>query len=85
MSCVDCLQADLDASLVEHAVPPVVAARPHFGNPEDAPARPSIFSGVLYKLPSSATSELPAFRSLAAPSAWDTLKSAVAPEEVRLT
>lgn len=73
------MQAELESSMAEHGVPPIVAARPYYGDPSDAPARPPIFSGVQYKLPTASVSELRPFRSLAAPSAWEKLKSNVLP------
>ena len=57
--------------MAEHGMPPVVAAKPHFGRPEDAPARPPIFSGIQYRLPTAAVAELQPFQSLAAPGAWE--------------
>lgn len=67
-----------------HGLAPIVAARPHYSNPDDAPARPPIFSGVQYKLPTAAVSELVPFRSDAAPHAWELLKPTLTPASVRL-
>ena len=57
-----------------HGLAPIIAAVPHYGNPDDAPARLPIFSGIQYKLPTAAISELQPFRSDAAPHALEMLK-----------
>ena len=68
-------QAELEASMTDHNMLPVIAARPFYGKPEDAPARPPIFSGIQYKLPTAALTELQPFGSRAAPSALNRLKA----------
>jgi hypothetical protein len=46
-----------------YGILPILAPRSFFGRPSDAPARPPVFSGIQYKLPTAAVAELPPFRS----------------------
>lgn len=55
------MQAELDARLSLLDVPPVVANRPHYGNSEDRPSKPPVFSGIQYRLPTNSVGELPPF------------------------
>ena len=70
-------QAEVNATMWENGLLPIIAPKPHFGNPVDAPCRPPIFSGIQYKLPTAAVSELKPFSSGGAhgPGAMDRLKA----------
>ena len=57
------VQSELDATMRTAGLLPIVAPVPHYGNPSDLPARPPTFSGIQYRLPSAAVSELPPFWS----------------------
>lgn len=54
-------QARLDASLAGLGVPRIVHTQPFFGDPSDAPRRPTRSAGLEFRIPTAAASELPPF------------------------
>lgn len=54
-------QADLDGSLEDHGLLPVVHLDAFYGNPADAPARATCFANRQFNVPSAAVHELPPF------------------------
>ena len=53
--------AKLLATLADHGLPSVVNQRPFYGRIADAPARPFVFAGRVFRLPTSNPDELPPF------------------------
>lgn len=61
------MQAQLDASMAEQGLLPIIHHEAFYGNPADVPDRPVVFAGVHFRVPSSAVGSLPLFtRDLAA-------------------
>ena len=53
--------AKLQATLADHGLPSVVNQKPFYGRIADAPARPFVFAGRVFRLPTSNPDELPPF------------------------
>ena len=53
--------AKLLATLSDHGLPSVVNQKPFYGRVADAPARPFVFAGRVFRLPTSNPDELPPF------------------------
>ena len=53
--------AKLLATLADHGLPSVVNQKPFYGRIADAPARPFVFAGRVFRLPTSNPDELPPF------------------------
>ena len=62
------MQAELEASLAELGVPRIAHTQPFFGNPSDAPRRPTRSAGLEFHIPTAAVAELPPFRGRGAQS-----------------
>ena len=56
------LQAELDASMAELGILPIIHPEPFYGNPADMPDRGPVFANLEFRVASSATSSLPLFR-----------------------
>ena len=56
-----CVQRELDVSMEEQAILPIIHPEPFYGNPADVPDRPVVFAGLEFKVPSSAVGNLPLF------------------------
>lgn len=56
-----CLQKELDVSMDEQSILPIIHPEPFYGNPADVPDRPVVFAGLEFKVPSSAVGNLPLF------------------------
>ena len=75
------MQAEVDATLAEQGVPPVVHPPPFYGDPADVPERPPIIAGVQFRVPSTALGDLKPFvggNARSGPSAMDALCSKMA-------
>ena len=54
--------AELEATMEAHGIAPVVYEKVFYGRPGDAPARPAVFSGRVFRVPTAEVSQLPPFR-----------------------
>ena len=55
------LQAQLDASMAEQGILPIIHPDAFYSNPADVPDRPVVFAGLQFRVPSSAVGNLPLF------------------------
>ena len=55
------MQRELDVSMDEQSILPIIHPDPFYGNPADVPDRPVVFAGLEFKVPSSAVGNLPLF------------------------
>ena len=55
------MQRELDVSMDEQSILPIIHPDPFYGNPADVPERPVVFAGLEFKVPSSAVGNLPLF------------------------
>lgn len=55
------MQRELDVSMEEQSILPIIHPEPFYGNPSDVPDRPVVFAGLEFKVPSSAVGNLPLF------------------------
>ena len=75
------LQAEVEATMAEQGVPPVIHPQPFYGNPADVPERPTVIAGVQFRVPSSALGDLRPFgagNARGTLSAVDVLQSSMA-------
>ncbi|DBA81937.1 hypothetical protein WJX77_000726 [Trebouxia sp. C0004] len=54
-------QSELDKSMAEQSILPIIHPEAFYGNPEDVSDRPVVFAGLEFKVPSSAVGNLPLF------------------------
>jgi len=54
-------QNELDKSMAEQSILPIIHPEAFYGNPGDVPDRPVVFAGLEFKVPSSAVGNLPLF------------------------
>ena len=80
------VQDEVEATMTEHGVLPVVHPPPFYGDPADVPERPPIIAGVQFRVPSTALGDLKPFvwgDARSGSSAMDMLRSKMVRMEYR--
>ena len=55
------MQAELDASMAQQGILPIIHPEAFYSNAADVPDRPVVFAGLQFKVPSSSVGNLPLF------------------------
>ena len=55
------MQAELDVSMAQQGILPIIHPEAFYSNAADVPDRPVVFAGLQFKVPSSSVGNLPLF------------------------